>query len=230
MLPSSPRCKLCASPFNAPLGPLMAVVGKRPWPKNPMYCTACFNELRRHRGGAEIECSLLFADVRGSTAMAETMRPQEFTALMNRFFMTASRILISHEAMVDKFVGDEIIGLFVPVLTGPGHATKAIEAGRQLLVATGNNSEHPWLPIGIGLNTGVAYVGTVGEGDNVDLTAMGDPVNVTARLAGAAGAGEMLVTADAATAARLTDPRLERRRLNLKGKSESTEVLVVRAT
>ncbi len=131
--------------------------------------------------------------------------------------------------MVDKFVGDEVIGIFLPMMAGPEHARHAVDAGRELLAATGNDTSSPWLPIGIGVNTGVSYVGTVGEGDNVDLTAMGDPVNVTARLAGAAGAGEMLVTVEAAAAAGLADTGLERRRLALKGKSESTNVLVVRA-
>ena len=228
-MPSSPRCKMCASPFAAPMGPVMRVFGKGPWPKNPKYCTQCFNVLLTHRGGTEIECSLLFADVRGSTTLAETMRPAAFSGLMNRFFETASRVLIARDAMVDKFVGDEIIGIFLPVMTGPHHARNAVEAGRDLLVATGNNMPMPWLPIGIGVNTGVSYVGTVGEGDNVDITAMGDPVNVAARLASAAGAGEMLITAETAAAAELADADLERRRLDLKGKSEATEVVVVLA-
>ena len=228
MLPSAPRCKLCASPFSAPFYPVMRMIGKGRWTKNPTYCNQCFRELLAHRGGSEIECSLLFADVRGSTGLAEKMRPAEFSALMNRFFRTASEVLVEQDAIVDKFVGDEVIGLFVPVLTGAQHARHAVAAGRALIAATGGSSR-PWLPIGIGVNTGIAYVGTVGDGDNVDLTAMGDPVNVAARLAGAAGPGEMLVTAEAAAAAGLTDSHLERRRLDLKGKSEQTEVVVVRA-
>ena len=229
-LPSSPRCNLCAAPFSAPAGPLMRFIGRGPWAKNPRYCTACFKQLRDYRSGAETAASFLFADVRGSTALAETMRPQIFTGLMNRFFKVASEILIEHDAFVDKFVGDEVIGLFVPVLAGVNHAEKAIKSGELLLSATGNAGQNPWLPIGVGVHTGVAYVGTVGEGDNVDLTAMGDPVNVTARLAGAAGAGEMLVTVEAAAAAQLHDEGLERRRLELKGKSDTTDVLVVRAS
>jgi adenylate cyclase len=228
MLPSSPRCKMCLSPFGAPFFPFMRAMGKSPWPKNPKYCSQCFRELLAHRGGSEVDCSLLFADVRGSTALAETMRPTDFTALMNRFFETASEVLVNHDAIVDKFVGDEVIGLFVPALTGAGmHARHAIEAGRELLRATGGS--RPWLPIGIGVNSGISYVGTVGDGDNVDLTAMGDRVNVTARLAGAANAGEMLVTVDAAEAAELDRTGLERRRLDLKGKTEQTEVVVIRA-
>jgi len=223
VLPSAPRCKLCASPFGLPFGPVMKVVGKGPWPKNPKYCTQCFRYITRQGGGAETECSLLFADVRGSTTLAETMRPQEFTALMNRFFDVASKVLVSNDAIVDKFVGDEIIGLFIPALNGNDHALHAINAGRELLAATNKID----LPVGVGVNTGVAFVGAVGDGDNVDLTAMGDPVNVAARLASAADRGELLVAAPAAEAAKLDAKGLEQRELELKGKTETTRVFVL---
>ena len=226
MLPSSPRCKLCAAPFSAPFGPLMRALGKARWPKNPKYCRSCFSELVRYRVGAEVNCSLLFADVRGSTSMAETLRPTEFTALMNDFFETASRILIKHDAIVDKFVGDEVIGIFVPAITAGKHAAGAIAAGRELLAAT-VDSRQPRFAIGVGVNTGVAYVGAVGEGEQVELTAMGDPVNVAARLASAAGPAELLVTESAAREASLDTSRLEQRVLDLKGKSESTKVYVL---
>lgn len=109
-LPHEPRCKLCAAPFAGPGSLLMRPIGKVPWPRNPKYCASCFHNMERWRGGTELECSLLFADVRGSTAMAEQMRPSEMRALMDRFYTTASRVLVDHDAIVDKFVGDEVIG------------------------------------------------------------------------------------------------------------------------
>ena len=228
-LPADPRCKLCATPFRGPLAPALRLLGKGPWPRNPQYCGWCLKTLVQHRGGAEIECSLLFADVRESTPMAETMRPAEFSRSMQRFYHAATQVLVEHDAIVDKFVGDEVIGIFIPLLTGERHAERAVHAGQALLNATGNGTPDPWLPVGGGVNTGVAYVGTVGDGEMVDLTAMGDPVNVTARLASAAGAGELLVTAAAAAAAGLTEAGLEHRSLGLKGKSETTEVVVLHA-
>src|SRR6266540_4156925 len=74
-IPSSPRCKACAAPFAGPGAPVMGLLGRRPWPKNPKFCAACFAALSAVHGGAEVECSFLFADVRGSTTMAEGMRP-----------------------------------------------------------------------------------------------------------------------------------------------------------
>ena len=149
---------------------------------------------------------------------------------MQGFFHVATEVLVRHDAIVDKFVGDEVIGLFIPLLTGERHAERAVAAGRDLLATTGQNTASPLLPIGAGVNTGVAYVGTVGDGDLVDFTAMGDPVNVAARLASAAAAGELLVSAAAAAAAGLTDDGLEHRSLALKGKTESTEVVVLHAS
>ncbi|MGH2394258.1 MAG: adenylate/guanylate cyclase domain-containing protein [Candidatus Limnocylindria bacterium] len=226
-LPSSPRCKLCASPFHGAFGQVMRLVGKAPWPANPKYCSACFKQLAEHRSGAEIECSLLFADVRDSTPLAESMGPTAFRGLMDQFFQTASKVLIDHDAVVDKFAGDEVIGIFIPALTGELHARRAIEAGRALLSATGNDTPEPWVRVGAGVNTGVAFVGAVGEGDLIELTALGDPVNVTARLASEAGAGELLVTVAAAASAQLADGGLEHRSLALKGKSEPTDVVVL---
>jgi adenylate cyclase len=205
----------------------MRLIGKGPWSKNPKYCGSCFKQLTEHHGGAEIDCSLLFADVRGSTPLGEKLRPTEIRDLMERFFDTAARVLVDHDAIVDKFVGDEIIGIFVPALAGELHAQRAIQAARALMIETGNDRPDPWVPIGAGVHSGIAFVGSIGSGPHVELTAMGDRVNVAARLASAAGAGEILVTSDAAQAARLDRTGLERRDLALKGKSDVTSVFVL---
>jgi adenylate cyclase len=227
-IPGSPRCKMCAAPFTGVAAPLMRMFGHARWPKNPKYCTGCFQFLRERHGGAEIECSLLFADVRGSTSMAERMSPLAFTALMGRFFDTATSILIDEGAMVDKFVGDEVIGLFIPAMATDAHPEHAVRAARRLLTATGHERpEGPWLPIGIGVNTDVAYVGSVGQGHDTEMTAMGDAVNVTARLSGLAKAGEILIPLEAAAKAGVRPDGLERRSLELKGKTGAMDVLVV---
>ncbi|MCA1587807.1 MAG: adenylate/guanylate cyclase domain-containing protein [Chloroflexi bacterium] len=202
-------------------------MGLGPWPGNPKYCRGCFRDLYRKRAGAEIECSLLFADIRESTSLAETVRPSEYRRLIDRFYGTAFAALVAHDAFVDKFVGDEVIGIFVPVMTDGLHAREAIEAGLELLRATGHTDGDPWVPVGIGVNAGTAYVGAVGTEQHVEFTALGDIVNVTARLSAAAGAGQLLVTDAALRAADLNDEGLEHRRLELKGKSEATEVVVL---
>lgn len=220
-LPSDPRCKLCANPFSGVGGGVMRLAGRAPWPKNPKFCTACFRQISQRRVGAEIECSLLFADVRGSTRLAEEMRASDFRALMDRYFHTATHILVRADAIVDKFVGDEVVAIFIPAMAGERHAERAITAARELLTATAS-----WIPVGAGVNSDTAYVGVVGEGDQADITAMGDAVNITARLASMAAAGEALVTASAARAAQLTDATVEHRELALRGRRKAVEVLV----
>jgi adenylate cyclase len=228
-IPSPPRCKLCHRPFGPPGGVVMRLVGLGRWPGNPKYCRGCFKSLYRNRTGADIECSLIFADVRGSTTLAESMAPGDYRRLMDRFYAMAVDAFVAHDAFVDKFVGDEVIGIFVPALTEQLHARQAVLAGLELLAATGHASGDPWVPIGIGVNTGVAYVGAVGTAEHVEFTALGDTVNVTARLASSAGAGELLVTVAAAHAAAIDDPSLEHRRMELRGRAEATDVVVLTA-
>jgi adenylate cyclase len=124
-------------------------------------------------------------------------------------------------------VGDEVVALFLPVLAGADHASDAVEAARELLRAAGHGSpDGPWIPLGAGVHTGPAYVGSIGD-TVTDFTALGDSVNVTARLASAAATGEILVSAAAADAASL-DGALERRTLTLRGRVQPLDVHVVK--
>jgi adenylate cyclase len=225
MLPHGPRCKLCAAPFAGAGAPLMRAINKRPARKNPTVCNACFENIEKHRGGAEIDGSYVFADIRGSTALAERLPPNEFRGLIDRFYATTSKVVFDNDGGVDKFVGDEIVAFFFPIMSGPRHAAKAVAAAQAILRVTGHaDPGGPWVPVGVGVSSGFAWVGAVGDEKRMDLTALGDVVNVAARLGGAARAGEALVTVEAATAAAL-DPGLERRSIELRGKSMPTEVV-----
>ena len=227
-VPGHPRCKMCAAPFGGIGGPLMRLMGRRRWPKNPKYCGICFRLLEEQHGGAEIECSLLFADVRGSTTLAEGITPAAFSRLMARFYETATAVLVERDAIVDKFVGDEVMALFIPAVAGEEHARRAVEAAQALLRATGHgDSDGPWLPVGAGVHTGTAFVGSVGDTLLAEITALGDVVNTAARLASSAAGGEILVTDVAASAAGFDGSALEHRQLELKGKSVATDVIVI---
>ena len=202
----------------------MRLIGKRPSDANPNVCNSCQKVLLKHRGGAEVESSLLFADIRGSTAMGERMSPGEFHELLGRFYTTASETVFAHNGIVDKFVGDELVAVFSPVY-GDRHAQRAVDAATALLRATGHaDPGGPWVPLGAGVHTGRAWFGVIGEGSHVEITIVGDVVNTTARLASQATTGEIIVSTDAAAAAGL-DPALERRSLALKGKESATDVV-----
>lgn len=228
-LPSDPRCKLCAAPFKGWGGALMRLMGRAQSKYNPRFCIPC--EKFEHPGGAEIVLTLLFADVRGSTPLAEQMGARDFSRLMNRFYKAATQVLIQADAMVDRLQGDEAIGLFIPAFSGPEHPRRAVEAAQKLLQATGHRDPNgPWLPVGIGVHTGPAYVGVVGdENSPMDFTALGDSVNTTARLASSAAAGEILVSDATCSAAGLDITGLEHRQLELKGKSEPIGIHVLHA-
>jgi adenylate cyclase len=233
MLPSDPRCKTCNAPFTGIGGWWMRRVGRGRWEKNPSFCRGCYQVFDSFGvGGAEIELSLLFADIRGSTTIGESMAPSAFGALMNRFYEAAAETLIDHDAVVDKFVGDEAVGLFIPGMTGPGHARLAVGAAERLITRTADiRADGSRLPIGVGVHTGVAYVGLVGRlGSELQFTALGDAVNTTARLASLAGAGEILVSSPAATAAGISVEGREVRHLALKGRAEPVDAVVLAGT
>ena len=230
LIPSSPRCKLCAAPFRAPGALIFRRYGFAPWEKNPNICGRCFKGLDAHAKqcpstndgqevhGAEVQVSMLFADVRGSSKLARQMPVWDFTRLMNRFYGVSREVLIGADAIIEKFVGDEVVGLFLPFLAGPEHARRAVEAAEALLRATGHGSvDGPWVPLGAGVHTGTAFVGIVGSQSSSDFTALGDPVNIAAHLASQAAIGEVLVTDDAVAAASMGDLGLERRHVFLKG-------------
>lgn len=190
-LPSAPRCKLCNNPFGGPVGRIFAAAGFRPSRKNPNLCERCCDALPR--GGAEVDIAVLFADVRGSTALGDCRPAADFAGLLNRFYGAATQTLLRHDAVIDKLIGDEVMAFFVRGISGPSYRRRAVQAGLELLEAVGYGApEGPWLDVGVAVNAGVAYVGNVG-GAVVDFTALGSPVNAAARMQQHAAGGELLV-------------------------------------
>jgi adenylate cyclase len=228
-IPRSPRCKTCQAPFEGPLKPILPLFGKQPFEKNPRYCSGCYHWLTQSKGGAEITLSMLFADVRGSTPMAERLGASKFAQVMDRFYATGVEILIRHDALIERFMGDQIVGYFVPGFAGRAHARATIDAGLELLAATGYGpGRQAWIPVGIGVHTGNAFVGTVGS-EVLEFTALGEAVTLAARLASVAGAGELLATEAAYAAAELRGPT-ESRELELKGLTAPVRVRVLNST
>jgi adenylate cyclase len=230
LLPKDPRCNICSYPFEGFGGRLVrALLGLERSRLNPQMCNVCERFARQLPGGTEMETTLLFADVRGSTGMAEGMSAQEFSRLINRFYRTSTRALFQYGALVEKLIGDEVTAFFVPAFAGNSPARAAVEAARRILRATGHQDQDgPWIPVGIGIHTGTAYIGTVGEhGEVEDIAVLGDNVNIAARLAGLAGAGELLITEETRLAAELDSSSMEARRLSLKGKERKIDTWAI---
>lgn len=230
LLPADPRCSMCKSPFAGSGGSILRRVFRRyPSSLNPRMCNACDDFLRTHPGGAEIELTLLFADVRGSTRLGQQMSPTDFSDLMDRFYTVSTEAIVHTDGLIEKFVGDEVASLYAPGYAGRRHAEKAIQAATALLDATGHRDpDGPWLPVGVGVHTGIAYVGAVGSAGVAQLTVLGDLPNTTARLASTAGPGEILVSRESAAQAQLSTADLEARELLLKGRDAPLDVYVVR--
>jgi adenylate cyclase len=232
-LPSNPRCANCHRPFDGVGGALLRrFQGVEKSDKKPRYCNGCHSFTYQFPGGAEIELTMLFVDVRGSTTIAEKMDTLEFSRLMNRFYEATINVLVHADAFIDKLVGDEVTALFIPGFAGEEHARRAVEAGQKLLRVTGHGDVRgPWVPVGVGIHTGTAWVGSIvgASGEAADFTALGDNVNIAARLASNAGQGEVIASEDTFAAAQLETEGLEKRDLELKGKMELVSVRVLHA-
>jgi len=229
-LPANPRCRVCHYPFKGIGGAVVRhIFGVVPSRLNPQLCNDCEQFAMKYRGGAEIELTILFADVRGSTQLAENMAPAEFSRLINRFYNAATKVLFDTHAMVEKLIGDAVTGFYTPGLAGPDHARAAVDAARQILRATGHNlPSGPWISVGIGVHTGLAYVGAINSDSGVtDIAVLGDTANIGARLASLADPGKIHISQATAQAAGLDPSGVEIRHPILKGRTEPTEVWVL---
>jgi adenylate cyclase len=225
-VPSPPRCKTCYVPFAGVGGRVARLAGFEPSRKNPSLCSHCCERGIASVGGVEVDIAVLFADVRASTALGERTTPSEFAALLNRFYRVATDTLVRHDAVIDKLIGDEVMAFFVRGISGPEYRRRAVDAGIELLAAVGYGTPAgPWLNVGVAVNAGLAYVGNVG-GAVTDFTALGDTVNVGARMQGEAASGELLIREVLGSG---SEAGLSRRTLNLRGHEEPIEVLVASA-
>jgi adenylate cyclase len=198
------------------------------YPGNPSICGKCINSLNKVGVyGVEIPVSLLFADIRGSTGLAEAMSPTEFREYLDRFYRIGSEAILGSNGVVDKFVGDEVIGLFFKGISGADHTSAAVRAAKTLLHEAGMDSATPMgaIPVGIAVHTGEAYVGSSGSNGVVnDFTALGDVVNITARLSAGAAAGELLLSEEALSAADIGETPGSARTVVVRGRTDPVVV------
>lgn len=229
MLPSEARCRFCQAPFRGIPGALTKTVfGVFPSRYNPHYCNVCDEFSKQYQGGAEVPITILFADIRGSSRLAEKIGAKEFSQLINRFYINSTNVLTQAGGLIEKLIGDEVTAIFTRGLAGQNYTKTAIDAARDLLRATGYGSnKKPWVQVGIGIHSGTAFVGSVGKPNGVmEVAALGDVPNTAARLTSMAGPGEILVSEETATAAGESTDGVEKRRLQLKGHEKEINVLV----
>jgi adenylate cyclase len=226
-LPHDPRCKFCHAPFDGTGGLIMRTLfGRKQSTLNPRFCNICEEFAKKTPGGAEVEMSMLFVDVRGSTALSEQMSVTEFRNLINRFFVEATKAIAKEDGLLEKLAGDAVAAFWGAGFAGPDYAARTIHSAQNIQQIMGRQK----IPVGIGVHAGVAYFGAMGAADGlVNISAIGDEVNTAARLASKAAAGEILVSERALEQAGINGAELESRRLELKGIREPVTVRVMHA-
>ena len=220
-LPRSPRCAVCGAPFAGPGRWVAGPLGYRPSRKNPTVCGVCVEFAPP--GGMKMQAGILFADLRGFTALFDGGDPEEASLLLRRFYRCAEDVLFP-DAVIDKLIGDQVMALYLPDLNKRTMSHTEVPAlmlehGRGLLRAVGYGSvEGPFVEMGIGIDIGEAFVGNIGQRALYDFTAVGDVVNTASRLQAQAEGGEIVLSERVAKG--LTSPVGARVELALKGKSE----------
>ena len=224
-LPHEPRCKFCFAPFAGAGAAVARAAGRRPSRKNPNICDVCIE--KGPPAGFETDGGVLFADVRGFTAFSEARPPSDVAETMESFYSTATRVLVEHDAVIDKLVGDEVMALFWPVLMDEEPCETMLQAAEAMLRELGYGSaEGAWLPLGVGIDYGRLHIGNVGPAGMADFTAIGDIVNTASRLQAEAEPGQIILSGrvyPAVASGRDARP-IE---LELKGKAEPVTAYVI---
>jgi adenylate cyclase len=181
-------------------------------------------------GGEKRPVAVLFSDIRGFTALSETMNPDAMAKLLTEYFTEMVECVFRHSGTLDKFIGDSVMAQWGAPLGEPADVDHAMDAALdmmealELLNARWTAEGRPNLAIGIGLNFGEAFAGNIGSERRLEYTVIGDTVNTANRLCRTAGPGEILISEDF-RAALSSAPRLSAMPpIELKGKSQVVSV------
>lgn len=220
--PAATRCKLCYAPFGGVGGLDMETRGPSPSSRNPLYCSDCDVFLRKYPGGAEVDMTIVFLDVRGSSRLAHDMAPREFSLAMQSFYNHTFPVLYEHDGFITSVRGDGAMVTFPPGFSGAEHASKAVRAACAVQEMTIEAPDGTPIRIGVGIHTGRCYIGTM-TGQQVgveDVTCLGDAPNFAAALCASAKSGEVLMSAATLHAARVKGDVFEHRMVEIKGRND----------
>ncbi|RPI02792.1 MAG: HAMP domain-containing protein [Ignavibacteriae bacterium] len=145
-----------------------------------------------HLGGERRNVTVLFSDIRGFTAFSEKVEPEVVIELLNRYLSRQASLVISHNGIIDKYVGDELIAIFESPDMVDDAVLCAIEIQRAINELNTRNTED--IRVGIGINTGMAIVGNVGGEERMDHTVLGNNMNLGSRLCSIAGSGQIILS------------------------------------
>ena len=186
--------------------------------------------LQLDQGGTKRPVTMLFADIRGFTSMSERTPPESMVKTLNEYFEMMVDVLFAHGGTLDKYVGDEVIGLFGAPVAIPDAPLRAVRCGLEMQRALEEfnrtrhaNGQEP-IHVGIGINTGPVIAGAIGSSRTLQYTVIGDPVNIASRLCSVARAGEVVISEY--TRALVADDIIvePREAVKVKGKSQALEI------
>ncbi len=152
------------------------------------------------RGSSKVRLSIMFADIRGYTGMAERIEPSKLVAQLNEFLTVMERTIKNHHGMVDKYIGDAVMAIFGIGSEDSEHTADAVKSACEMMQMVKKlnlgwvKSGMPVIEIGIGIAEGDVILGNIGSHEQVNYTAVGDAVNVASRLAGMAKGNDILVS------------------------------------
>lgn len=229
-LPAKPRCRLCLAPFKGLGGWIMRRKGKIRNSRNPNYCNDCDKLLEAFPGGADVEMSLLYVDIRNSTEYTHNNETSNVSLRINSFLNKATQIITDHDGFVMAFYGDCVVAAWPPGFSGQDHAHKAqqaaiaLAADKNIIDAQGKS-----IPVGVGVHTGEVFIGTVSalQGSFRDVSIFGSNVNLTARLAAQAKASQALSTAEHIIAAGKDPASFSSTSMELKGFADLVQVYTI---
>jgi adenylate cyclase len=185
-------------------------------------------------GGDKRTVAVLFSDIRGFTALSETMNPDAMATLLTEYFTEMVECVFRHDGTLDKFIGDAVMAQWGAPLGNPDDADRAMGAALDMMKALDALNDRwraqgrPTLEIGIGLNHGEAFAGNIGSERRLEFTVIGDTVNTASRLCAAADGGEILLS-DEMRRALSHPPKLAVcPPMELKGKSQPVPVYRVK--
>lgn len=226
-MPTKPRCRLCLVPFKGIGGWFMRRWGKAQNSRNPNFCNACDGFLEAFPGGAEVDMSILFVDIRHSTEYSDSNKPSDVSRRINTFLSEATAIITAQDGFIMAFYGDCIVAVWPPGFAGEEHAEKAQQAARKLAKSENmvdENGEN--IPLGVAVHSGNVFIGTVSalQGSFRDVSIFGQAVNLTARMASHASANQALASVENVTRSGRSSAGLNSERVLLKGLAEPVDL------
>lgn len=194
-LSEAPECVICGTALAGPLSYVFRAVGVSRSSRNPNLCNRCNTHTEE---GKLVELTVVFADVSSFTELTHELGPERTYEVVDAFLRSATEALTRHGAFIDKYIGDAVMAFFNAPIKYPDHAARAVAAAQEIQAALPALGERFGLELkaSIGIALGWARVGRLGSSDGRDYTALGEVVNLAARLQGQALAGEIMTDSD----------------------------------